>query len=106
MVQSPAREDATTDSAAVVRSDPDVLRGTPVFISTRVPARALFDDVAAGELPAEFLDHFPTVTRGQAVAALARANGLLAAHVHSACRVRAAPTPPALGWACRRTTGA
>jgi uncharacterized protein (DUF433 family) len=73
-----------TDSAAVVHSDPDILGGTPVFVGTRVPVRTLFDYMAAGDSLDEFLDHFPTVAREQAVAALARANELLAAHAHSA----------------------
>ena len=73
-----------TDSAAVVHSDPDILGGTPVFVGTRVPVRTLFDYMAAGDSLDEFLDHFPTVARGQAVAALAQANELLVAHAHSA----------------------
>ena len=32
---------------------------------------------------AEFLDHFPTVSRAQAVAALGQANDLLVGHAHS-----------------------
>jgi uncharacterized protein (DUF433 family) len=58
------------DSAAVIHSDPDILGGTPVFVGTRVPVRTLFDYMAAGDSLDEFLDHFPTVTREQAVAAL------------------------------------
>jgi uncharacterized protein (DUF433 family) len=73
-----------TDSTAVVHSDPDILGGTPVFVGTRVPVRTLFDYVAAGDSLDEFLDHFPTVAREQAVAALAQANELLVAHAHSA----------------------
>lgn len=73
-----------TDSAAVVHSDPDILGGTPVFVGTRVPVRTLFDYMAAGDPLDEFLDHFPTVARDQAVAALARATELLEAHAHSA----------------------
>jgi uncharacterized protein (DUF433 family) len=40
--------------------------------------------MAAGDSLAEFLDHFPTVTRAQAIAALSRANELLVAHALSA----------------------
>ena len=49
-------------------SDPDILGGTPVFIGTRVPVRTLLDYLAAGDSLEEFLDHFPTVSREQAVA--------------------------------------
>ena len=73
-----------TETSAIVHSDPDILGGTPVFVGTRVPVRTLFDYVAAGDSLDEFLDHFPTVAREQAVAALARANELLAARALSA----------------------
>lgn len=73
-----------TGTSAIVHSDPDILGGTPVFVGTRVPVRTLFDYVAAGDSLDEFLDHFPTVRREQAVAALAQANELLIAHAHSA----------------------
>jgi uncharacterized protein (DUF433 family) len=67
-----------------MHSDPDILGGTPVFIGTRVPVHTLIDYLAAGDTLEEFLDHFPTVAREQAVAALAQANDLLVAHAHSA----------------------
>jgi uncharacterized protein (DUF433 family) len=62
---------------AVVHSHPEILGGTPVFVGTRVPVRTLLDYLAAGDTLEEFLDHFPTVTREQAVAALKQANELL-----------------------------
>ena len=65
----------TPESA--VRSDPDVLGGTPVFAGTRVPIKNLVDYLAAGDSLERFLDHFPSVTREQAVAALELANDLL-----------------------------
>jgi uncharacterized protein (DUF433 family) len=77
-------EGTMSETSASVHSDPDILGGTPVFVGTRVPVRTLFDYVAAGDSLDEFLDHFPTVRREQAVAALAQANELLAAHAHSA----------------------
>ncbi len=69
---------------SVVHSDPDILGGTPVFIGTRVPVRTLLDYLAAGDTLEEFLDHFPTVSREQAVAAMGKANDLLVAHAHTA----------------------
>ena len=68
---------------SVVHSDPEILGGTPVFIGTRVPARTLLDYLAAGDSLEEFLDHFPTVTREQAVAALSQANDLLEANANT-----------------------
>ena len=69
---------------SVIHSDPDILGGTPVFVGTRVPVLTLLDYLSAGDTLEEFLDHFPTVSREQAVAALDRANELLVAHAHSA----------------------
>jgi len=57
----------------VVRIDPELLGGTPVFVGTRVPVRSLFDYLAAGDTLDEFLRQFPSVTREQAIAVLALA---------------------------------
>lgn len=54
----------------VIHSDPQILGGTPVFVGTRVPAQALIDYLEGGHPLDEFLDHFPSVTREQAIAAL------------------------------------
>lgn len=62
---------------SVIHSDPGILSGTPVFRGTRVPVQALFDFVEAGDPLERFLDHFPSVSRDQAVAALEEAAGLL-----------------------------
>jgi uncharacterized protein (DUF433 family) len=71
-------------AASVIHTDPDILGGTPVFAGTRVPVRTLLDYLAAGDSLGEFLDHFPTVSREQAVAALEQANELLVAHANPA----------------------
>ena len=55
---------------AIVHSDPEILGGTPVFRGTRVPLENLVDYLAAGDSVDEFLDHFPSVKREQAIAAL------------------------------------
>ncbi len=68
----------------VVRCDPDVLGGTPVFAGTRVPIKNLVDYLAAGDPLERSLDHFPSVTREQAVAALEIAGDLLASRAHPA----------------------
>jgi uncharacterized protein (DUF433 family) len=52
---------------AVVHSDPEILGGTPVFRGTRVPLKNLVDYLAAGDTLDEFLDHFPSVKREQAM---------------------------------------
>ncbi len=68
----------------IIHSDPDILGGTPVFVGTRVPVKALLDYLEAGEALDVFLDHFPSVSRVQAVGALELAKTMLVAHAHSA----------------------
>jgi uncharacterized protein (DUF433 family) len=70
-------------SSSVVHSDPEILGGVPVFVGTRVPVKTLLDYLAAGDSLDEFLDHFPSVTQQQAVAAIAETKDLLVAHAHS-----------------------
>ncbi len=70
--------------ASVVHSDLDILGGTPVFVGTRVPVRTLLDYLSAGDPLEVFLDHFPTVTRQQAVAVLRQATALLTAYANLA----------------------
>ena len=60
-------------TASVIRSDPKLLGGTPVFAGTRVPVKALWDYLEVGDSLDRFLEHFPTVTRQQAVALLEQA---------------------------------
>jgi uncharacterized protein (DUF433 family) len=47
--------------------------GAWVFRGTRVPVRALFENLEAGASIDDFLEWFPGVTRDQAVAVLAHA---------------------------------
>ena len=75
---------STPTVESVVRCDPDVLGGTAVFAGTRVPLQNLVDYLAAGDSLERFLDHFPSVTREQAVAALEIAGDLLASRAHPA----------------------
>jgi uncharacterized protein (DUF433 family) len=71
-------------SQQVIHSDPETLGGTPVFVGTRVPVQTLLDYLAEGSSLDEFLDHFPTVTREQAVAALELAKEMLLTHARAA----------------------
>jgi uncharacterized protein (DUF433 family) len=68
----------------VVHSDPDILGGTPVFVGTRVPVKTLLDYLEAGDSLDEFLDHFPSVSREQAISALELAKEMLTAYAYSA----------------------
>ena len=69
---------------AVVHSDPEILGGTPVFVGSRVPVQSLFDYLEGGEKLDEFLHQFPSVKRGQAIAALEMARDSLLANARSA----------------------
>lgn len=62
---------------SVVHRDPEILSGTPVFVGTRVPFRALVDYLKGDHRVSDFLADFPTITREQAVAALEEAAGAL-----------------------------
>jgi len=61
-----------------VHSDPDILGGRRVFMSTRVPVRALLDYLEHGRPLAEFLDDFPTVEKAQAIGVLDHMKQLVA----------------------------
>jgi uncharacterized protein (DUF433 family) len=67
----------------VVRCDPDILGGTPVFASTRVPVRTLLHYLEGGETLDEFLRQSPSVSREQAVTALDLARHSLLAGARS-----------------------
>lgn len=71
-----------TSTSRVVHSDPDILGGTPVFVGTRVPVKTLLDYLEAGDLLDEFLDHFPSVSRKQAITALELAKEMLIAYAN------------------------
>jgi uncharacterized protein (DUF433 family) len=73
-----------TANSSIIRSDPEILGGIPVFAGTRVPVRTLLDYLEAGDSLAEFLEDFPTVTREQAVAAIQLAKQMILSHAHSA----------------------
>jgi uncharacterized protein (DUF433 family) len=72
-----------SEPSAVIHSNPDILGGTPVFVGTRVPVKTLLDYLEGGDSLDVFLDHFPTVSREKAVAALEVAKELLTTHAHS-----------------------
>ena len=59
-----------TNLLSVIHSDTDILGGTPVFIGTRVPVKTLLNYLAADDPLDEFLDHFPSVKKEQAIAVL------------------------------------
>jgi uncharacterized protein (DUF433 family) len=54
----------------IVHRDPEILGGTAVFMGTRVPIKTMIDYLKAGDSLNEFLDHFPSVSRAQAISVL------------------------------------
>ena len=58
--------------------NPAILGGTPVFAGTRVPVRILIEHLEAGDRVDEFLNDYPSVSRGQVVAVLEEAKVILA----------------------------
>ncbi|WP_333208079.1 MULTISPECIES: DUF433 domain-containing protein [unclassified Microcoleus] len=73
-----------TLTSRVIHSDPDILGGTPVFVGTRVPMKTLLDYLEAGDSLDVFLDHFPSVSREQTIAALELAKEMLSAYANPA----------------------
>jgi uncharacterized protein (DUF433 family) len=71
-------------SEPVIHSDPEILGGTPVFVGTRVPVRTFLEYLEHGHPLDEFLDHFPSVRREQAVAVLELAKEMLLGRVSAA----------------------
>ena len=68
----------------LIKRDPNILGGTPVFAGTRVPVRILMEHLEAGDRLDDFLEDYPTVSRDQAVALLERATVLLAGNTDEA----------------------
>ena len=54
----------------LITRDPGLVSGTPCFAGTRVPVKTLFDVLEDGKSLDDFIEHFPTVEREQAVAVL------------------------------------
>jgi uncharacterized protein (DUF433 family) len=61
------------NSCAVVERNPERVSGAWVFKGTRVPVRALFENIEEGASVDQFLEWFPGVTREQVLAVLAHA---------------------------------
>ena len=61
------KEQKTIKMDSIITCDDEILSGTPVFKSTRVPIKNLIDYLEAGDSLDEFLDDFPSVSRDQAI---------------------------------------
>lgn len=60
-----------------ITRDPEIHSGAPVFTGTRIAVKVLFDYLEDGQSVDEFVKHYPSVSRKQAVAALEEVENLL-----------------------------
>jgi uncharacterized protein (DUF433 family) len=67
------------NQCAEVERHPDVVSGAWVFKGTRVPVKALFENLEDGARVDDFIEWFPGVTRRQVEAVLELAEKSLAA---------------------------
>jgi uncharacterized protein (DUF433 family) len=64
-----ARKDVETglrrlaEATRMVESDPEIMRGAPVYKGTRIPVHAIADMLSQGATVAEILDGYPALTR-------------------------------------------
>jgi uncharacterized protein (DUF433 family) len=58
------------EECRAVERDPEKLSGAWVFANTRVPVRALFENLEDGATVDQFVEWFPAVTREQVEAML------------------------------------
>jgi len=72
------------EKSSVIVSNPEIMGGTPALTGTRVPFQTLLDYLESGAPLEEFLEDFPSVSRGLAVAALKEAGDLALAHARAA----------------------
>ena len=70
----------TWDRCPDVEQNPGKMSGVWVFKGTRVPVRALFENLEDGASIDDFLEWFPGVTRKQIESVLEHASSGLAAH--------------------------
>lgn len=58
------------NQAGLIVKNPKIMGGTPVIRGTRVPVSTLFNYLMDGLTVEEFLEHFPTVQKADALAIL------------------------------------
>lgn len=68
-----------TETKRAITRDPDLHSGAPVFTGTRIAVKILFDYLADGQRMDDFLKHYPSVSREQAVAAIEHVEEILEA---------------------------
>ena len=71
-------------NSSLVKRDPDIMSGALCFTGTRVPVKNLFDYLEGSSSLEEFLEDFPSVSRGRAVGVLEAAHEILEADATAA----------------------
>lgn len=69
----------TSKTTAAMTRDPEIHSGAPVFTGTRIALKVLFDYLEDGQTVDDFVKHYPSVSRKQAIAALEEVEALLEA---------------------------
>ena len=69
---------ASKTKRAITR-DPETHSGAPVFTGTRIAVNVLIDYLEDGQSVDDFVRHYPSISRGQAIAALDEVKELLEA---------------------------
>lgn len=70
LIRNPTKSMLSWANCDAVERVPGKVGGTWLFRDTRVPVRALFENLEGGANAAEFVDWFPGVTRKQVSAVL------------------------------------
>jgi uncharacterized protein (DUF433 family) len=52
-----------TKAMRMVKSDPEIMRGTPLYKGTRIPVQAIADMLSQGTMVDEILEGYPALTR-------------------------------------------
>ena len=66
-----------TKTVPAITRDPEIHSGAPVFTGTRIAVKVLFDYLEDGQTVDDFVSHYPSISREQAIAALEEVKELL-----------------------------
>ena len=67
----------STKTISAITRDPEIHSGAPVFKRTRIAVKVLFDYLEDGQTVDDFVSHYPSVSREQAIAALEEVEEML-----------------------------
>ena len=67
----------STNTTPPITRDPEIHSGAPVFTRTRIAVKVLFDYLEDGQTVDDFVSHYPSISREQAIAALEEVEEML-----------------------------